>query len=144
MRFQNAESSLELGISSYEFPVGGPDGDDGNWLVMRATYTDEEGRDIKDSNSCLLTYELRQLAAGLKVLRAGIKDHYESCFTEPYFTLAAWDQGDDGYRVDVSFTMPNTMEDLDTAEVEARMTKEELTTLIDELDKLCQKYPDRI
>ena len=36
MRFQNAESSLELGISSYEFPVGGPDGDDGNWLVMRA------------------------------------------------------------------------------------------------------------
>ena len=83
MRFQNAESSLELGISSYEFPVGGPDGDDGNWLVMRATYTDEEGRIIKDSNSCLLTYELRQLAAGLKVLRAGIKDHYESCFTVP-------------------------------------------------------------
>ena len=43
-----------------------------------------------------------------------------------------------------SYTMPNTMEDLDTAEVEARMTKEELTALIDELDKLCQKYPDRI
>ena len=38
---------------------------------------------------------------------------------------------------------PNTMDGNDTAEVEARMTKAELTALIDELDKLCQKYPDR-
>jgi len=45
--------------------------------------------------------------------------------------------------VNVSFYLPNTMDGEDTAEVVARMTKAELTELVDELDKLCAKYPDR-
>ena len=55
--------------------------------------------------------------------------------------LSVWLRED--FLVDVSFYLPNTMDGNDTAEVEARMTKAELTALIDELDKLCQKYPDR-
>ena len=45
--------------------------------------------------------------------------------------------------MDVSFAMPNTMEDIDTAEIEVRMTKAEMEALIDELDGLCRKFPDR-
>ena len=144
MLFRNEESSLRLDIVNYEFPPDGgdPTSDDRNWLILRATYVDEDGDITKDSNSCLLTYELREMTAGLKVLNAGIKDRYDSSFVESYFALSAQADGED-FLVDVSFYLPNTMDGNDTAEVEARMTKAELTALIDELDKLCQKYPDR-
>lgn len=144
MLFKNDESSLELEITNYEFPAdgGAPDSDDRNWLVLRGTYTEETGMVIKDSNSCLLTYELREMTAGLKVLNAGIKDLYESSFTEPYFELSAAAEGE-GFLVDVAFSLPNTMEDIDTAELECTMSKAELTALIDELDALCGKFPDR-
>ncbi|WP_298029053.1 hypothetical protein [uncultured Dysosmobacter sp.] len=144
MLFQDGASSLKLDIMNYEFPAGGgdPGSDDRNWLVLRATWVREDGQVIKDSNSCLLTYELKELTAGLKVLNAGLKTAYESDFTEPYFLLAAQAEGE-GYRVDVSFVMPNTMEDEDTAELTCAMTKADMKALIDELDALCAKFPDR-
>ena len=145
MLFQSEDASLELDIVSYEFPPDGgeADSDDRNWLVLRATWTQEDGHVVKDSNSCLLTYELREMTAGLKVLNAGIKDHYESAFVEPYFEVAAQAEGEDAIRVAVSFFLPNTMDGDDTAEVTCAMTKADMTALIDELDKLCAKFPDR-
>ena len=145
MLFKNDGSSLKLDIVSYEFPpYGGADGsDDRNWLVLRATWITEDGEIIKDSNSCLLTYELQEMTAGLKVLNAGIRTYYETDFSEPYFALAAALTEQDTIVVGVSFYLPNTMDGEDTAEVVARMTKAELTELVDELDKLCAKYPDR-
>ena len=144
MLFKNEEVSLKLDIVNYEFPADGgdPTSDDRNWLVMRATWTNDEGQIVKDSNSCLLTYELREMTAGLKVLHAGIKDYYVSSFVEPYFEVAAMAEGEN-FQVDVSFYLPNTMDGEDTAEVAAHMTKEELAQLVEELDKLCAKYPDR-
>lgn len=144
MLFKNEEASLKLDIVNYEFPADGgdPTSDDRNWLVLRATWTNEEGYIVKDSNSCLLTYELREMAAGLKVLNAGIKDWYVSSFVEPYFEVAAQAEGEE-FLVDVSFYLPNTMDGDDTAEVAARMTKAELSALVEELDKLSAKYPDR-
>ena len=144
MLFKSEEASLKLDIVNYEFPAdaGDPTSDDRNWLVLRCAWTNEDGQVVKDSNSCLLTYELREMTAGLKVLNAGIKDAYESGFVEPYFELAAQADGED-FLVDVSFYLPNTMDGDDTAEIEARMTKADMTALIDELDKFCEKYPDR-
>ena len=143
MLFKNEDASLKLEVVCYEFPADGgvPGSDDRNWLVLRATYT-EDGQVIKDSNSCLLTYELREMTAGLKVLNAGIKTEYASAFVEPYFELAAQADGD-AFQMDASFFLPNTMDGEDTAEVSCTMTKAEMTALIDELDKLCAKYPDR-
>jgi len=145
MFFQNGESSLKLEIVNYEFPADGgtPGSDDRNWLVLRGTYTDEEGRVIRDTSPCLLTYELRELTAGLKVLCAGVKDLYESSFVEPYFELSA-EAGEEGsFLVSVSFVLANTMEDIDQAEVECVLTGPELRALIGELDGLCAKFPDR-
>ena len=144
MLFKNEEASLKLDIVNYEFPPDGgdPTSDDRNWLVLRATWIQEDGNVVKDSNSCLLTYELREMTAGLKVLNAGIKTEYASDFVEPYFELAAQVDGDD-FQVDVSFFLPNTMDGDDTAEVTCAMTKADMTALIDELDKLCAKFPDR-
>lgn len=144
MLFKNEEASLKLDIVNYEFPPDGgdPTSDDRNWLVLRATWTQEDGNVVKDSNSCLLTYELREMTAGLKVLNAGIKTEYASAFVEPYFELAAQADGDQ-FQVDVSFSLPNTMDGDDTAEMTCAMTKADMTALIDELDKLCAKFPDR-
>ena len=144
MLFKNEEASLKLDIVNYEFPPDGgdPTSDDRNWLVLRATWSQEDGNVVKDSNSSLLTYELREMTAGLKVLNAGIKTEYASDFVEPYFELAAQADGDD-FQVDVSFFLPNTMDGDDTAELTCAMTKADMTALIDELDKLCAKFPDR-
>ena len=144
MLFKNEEASLKLDIVNYEFPPDGgdPTSDDRNWLVLRATWTQEDGNVVKDSNSCLLTYELREMTAGLKVLNAGIKTEYASAFVEPYFELATQADGED-FQMDVSFFLPNTMDGDDTAELTCTMTKADMTALIDELDKLCAKYPDR-
>ena len=144
MLFKNDEVSLKLEILRYEFPADGGqyDTDDRNWLVMRGTYT-KDGLIIKDTNSCLLTYELREMAASLKVVRAGIKESYRSEFAEPYFMLSAAPAGAGKYAVWVSFALPNTMEDVDVAEVDCVMQDTELAALIEELDALCERFPDR-
>lgn len=145
MLFKNDEASLNLEIVNYELPEdsGAPDSDDRNWLVLRGTYTDEDGHVIRDSNSCLLTFELKELTAGLKVLKAGIRDSYDSDFSEPYFLFSARAEAEDRYIVDVSFTLPNTMEDIENAELSCVMTTAELRALIEELDALCKKFHDR-
>ena len=53
MLFKNEEASLKLDIVNYEFPPDGgdPTSDDRNWLVLRATWTQEDGNVVKDSNS---------------------------------------------------------------------------------------------
>jgi len=144
MLFQNDEASLKLDIANYEFPAdaGDPGSDDRNWLVLRCTWVNEDGLILKDSSSCLLTYELQEMTAGLKVVKAGLKQRYESDFAEPYFMLSADAEGE-GFRMFVSFTLPNTMEDEDVAELECEMTAAEMTALIEELDGLCKKFPDR-
>ena len=144
MLFRQGDASLQLDVVSYEFPADGgvPGSDDRNWLVLRCAWTNEEGEIRKDSNSCLLTYELRDMAAGLKVLHGGIRDSYAGDFVEPYFELAAQAEGE-GFRISVTFFLPNTMDGEDTAEVECVMTAAELKALIEELDQLSAKFPDR-
>lgn len=144
MLFKNDSESLQLDIVNYEFPAdgGAPGSDDRNWLVLRATWKTEDGI-VKDTNSCLLTYELREMTAGLKVLNAGIREYYESLFAEPYFSVVGQLTERDTVALEVTFYLPNTMEGDETAEIECEMTHEEMKELIGELDKLCAKFPDR-
>ena len=109
MLFQNQDSSLKLEVFNYELPAdgGAPDSDDRNWLVLRCTWI-EDGEIHKDSNSCLLTYELREMTAGLKVVRAGIKTAYESDFVEPFFSLDLRAEGEDAFRTWVRFFLGRT------------------------------------
>lgn len=144
MLFKGEDTSLQLDVVSYELPAGegDPNSDDRNWLVLRAKWINEDGEIVIDSNSCLLTYELSDMRVGLKVLEAGLKGTYESDFAAPYFLLAA-DAEDDGFRFYVSFFLPNTMDGEDTATVRCFMDKAQMKALIDELERLCAKFPDR-
>ena len=84
------------------------------------------------------------MTAGLKVLKAGIRDVYVSDFQEDfYFSLAARAAGEGTFAFGVSFYLPNTMDGDDTAEITCTMEAQELGALIDELDRLCEKFPDR-
>ena len=144
MLFKGEDCSLNLDIVSYELPEGegDPTSDDRNWLVLRAKWINEEGEITIDSNSCLLTYELADMAVGLKVLNSGLKNNYEGVFASPYFLMAA-DAEDDGFRFYVSFFLPNTMDGDDTAMVRCFMDKAQMETLIAELDRYRAKFPDR-
>lgn len=141
MYFQDNASSLRLDVVNYELAEDS-DAEERNWLVLRCTWVDEEGTIRKDSNSCLTTWELRELSAGLKVLRAGLKESYHSDFTESFFQVDAWPEGE-AFRLDVSFVLPNTMDGDDTAEITCTMDQKEMEALIGELDRLCEKFPDR-
>ena len=144
MVFENEDAKLRLEVWNYEFPADGgmPDSDDRNWLVLRGTYT-EDGMVVKDSNSCLLTYELKEMTAGLKVLKAGIRDFYVSSFVEPSFELVAKAAGEGTFQVEVTFAMANTMDLPDGVELQTVMTTEQMEALIDDLDKACARFPER-
>jgi len=143
MLFQNESVSLRLDITAYELPEdAGGDPEDRNWLVLRAVYTGEDGQVVKDSNACLLAGELEAMTAGLKVLNAGVKERYDSEFTLPYFTLSAAAEGE-GFRFLVTFSLPNSMDLVDDAEVLGTMDKAAMKALIDELDRLRARFPER-
>ena len=144
MLFRNDEASLQLDIVNYEFPYADPGSEDSQWLVLRATWRREDGDVVKDSNSCLQTFELQSMTAGLKVVKAGIRDLYVSDFQEDfYFSLGVRALEDGTFEAAVSFYLPNTMDGDDTAELTCPMTAAELGALIDELDRLCEKFPER-
>ena len=71
-------------------------------------------------------------------------DVYVSDFQENfYFSVGARALGDGTFEVVVSFYLPNTMDGDDTAEITCTMDQKEMEALIGELDRLCEKFPDR-
>ena len=52
-----------------------------------------------------------------------------------------------GFEVDTGLpipgNLPNTMDGDDTAEITCTMDQKEMEALIGELDRLCEKFPDR-
>lgn len=144
MQLKNENAGLKLEIVNYEFPEAGAWADEyeRNWLLVRCTWVDEDGYTHKDSNACLLAQELAGLTAGLKVLLAGIRERYDSDFVEPDFSLSAWaEEGD--FRVSASFYLPNTMDGDDMAELDCRLTDEELKAVIADLERDCARFPER-
>ena len=144
MLFQGEDSSLELTVAGYELQDPDGSGDEKNWLVLRCTWHREDGSVRKDSCGCIRTYELTALNAGLKVLRAGLRNRFESELQEPWFTLQMAALPGERFSFAVSFYLPNTMDGEDTAEVEGEMSPEELRGITEELDRACRKYPDRV
>lgn len=143
MLFQNNDASLTLTVTGYEFRDGGIAGtNDNNWLIVKGVYKEDDLL-IVDRTSCLLTEELQEMSTGLKILVAGIKPVYESDFSEPFFIFSAECTGENSYLVSVSFALPNTMEDIDTADLEVTMNGKQLQELIAELDRTAEKFPVR-
>ena len=146
MLFDDGTSSVNLSIIRYEFPDGEgvSDGADRNWLLLRCTWKREDGEIRQDSGCYLMTFELQELTAGLKVLRAGIKSSYTCDFVEPYFTLNARAEGEDAFFIEVSFLLQNSMDGDDRAEIACTMDNAALKNIIEELDAACRRFPPRM
>lgn len=145
MVFREGDEILEIEILRYErrLEETDPGTDDRNWLVLRGTWTRDDGTVRKGTSACLLTYELQELCAGLKVLRAGIRERYESDLMAPGLSLTGRAVDGDRFALDVSFWFPDTMDGDDTAEISCMLGKADLRALTDELDRLCAAFPDR-
>ena len=77
------------------------------------------------------------------MLAAGIRDEYASEFQEPYFELTIQKTGDDTFQAAVAFTMLNSPEDWDTAEVELECDTACLKSWITELEQAEKRFPPR-
>lgn len=146
MKFDNGKKSLTLSVVNYEFPERTGKGEeydyDANWLVLRAEY--REGRSLRSfENSCVLTYELQDLAAGLKLLAGGVQECYESSFTEPYFEVAAELMGISHYMVYASFAMLVAEDQWENFSVECVLDDTALKALAEEIDAECRAFPEK-
>ncbi|MEG1682426.1 MAG: hypothetical protein RR295_01265 [Oscillospiraceae bacterium] len=145
MLFKQGRECLKIEVLGYEFPTGGaPGSDDANWLSLRGTYTAPDGTMTCGANSCLLASETAELAAGLKVLAAGVTEDFLSRLQEPYFELAAESDGETGFLVSVTFVIPLKNDDVFPAELEVPFTKRKLLELAGELEETAEKYPPRV
>ena len=146
MKFINGERSLTIDVVGYEFPDrvgGGEEYDyDANWLILRGTYCDGKTESIFE-NSCVLTCELQALAAGLKLMSAGVQDMYQSEFNDPYFEVTAELIGLNRYLIYASFSMLVAEDKWKNFGVECFLTDEELKVLIADIDKANRDFPEK-
>lgn len=147
MRFDNGERSLTLRVVGYEFPERTGAGEeydyDANWLVLEGIYRDSKG-ERSFRNSCLLTTELQQLAAGLKLLHSGVQDVYESEFNDPYFEVTGELMGPGRYLLYASFSMLVSEDRWQNFGTECILTMDELKALIEEIESECRAWPEKV
>lgn len=147
MKFANGERSLSIRVLDYEFPEctgAGEEYDyDANWLVLEGVYRDGKS-ERSFQNSCLLTTELQQLAAGLKLLLSGVQDVYQSEFTEPYFEVTAELIGIDQYLLYAGFAMLVSEEKWQSFGTECFLSGEGLKALIAEIEAESRAWPEKL
>ncbi len=147
MIFKDGEKTLKLQVLGYEFPElngkGAEYSFEANWLVLRGTYTNEDGETAIFTKGCVLTYELTALAAELKVLAAGLKNGFISDFEEPVLFMEVDAVEEGNFRVKVSFVMDMDDADLEPESIEMTMTAEEVKALAAEVQELADHYPEK-
>ncbi len=147
MIFSGGEKTLKLQVLGYEFPElsgKGPEYDfDANWLVLRGTYTNEEGETAIFTRGCVLTYELTALAAELKVVAAGLKSGFRSDFEEPVLFMEVDAAAEGNFLMKVSFVMDLDDADLDAESVEMTVSADELKALAEEVQEFARRFPEK-
>lgn len=144
MTFQNDTKSLTLTVSAYEFPDRDGKGEDfdfdANWLVLHGEY--REGRSLRTfDNSCLLTTELQELIAALKLMIGGVRDSFQSEFTDPYFELSIEALDLTRFMVYASFSMLVAENEWKNFDVESVVDTDGLKKLLDEAERESKNFP---
>ena len=139
MIFTDGEKTLKLQILGYEFPELSGKGSEysfeANWLVLRGTYTNEDGETAIFTKGCVLTYELTALA--------GLKNGFVSDFEEPVLFMQVDAAEECNFRMKVSFVMDMDEADIEPDSIEMMMTAEEVKTLAGEVQELADRYPEK-
>lgn len=98
MRIEDKNKTKEFGVIGYQFPNAGrskpnnPDYD-ANWLTVQVGYAEDETTAVF-RDSCVLTWELKEMADALSEILDGRETAYISDFMEPYLKFAVARTGD--------------------------------------------------
>ena len=134
------DKRLELDILGYEFPEGGSDLYDVNWLVVGVAY-DDGSLSFREADSCLLAYELRELTEALDGIVEGRETGLIRTFTEPYLSFAVTRVGE-VYALQVRFVY-DTSEGWKAVGVCQGMDRRALAELNAELKSMYARFPRR-
>lgn len=92
MRIKDENKTIEFYILGYQFPnakyskPNNPDYDD-NWLTVKVEYT-ENGKAETYRDSCVLTWELKEIMDAISDVLVSSKSAYISDFMESYLKFA--------------------------------------------------------
>ena len=132
--------SLELEVLGYEFPDAEDDYFDANWLNVGIRY-DDGILSFRQVDSCLLAFELKELALALDAILEGRESGTITDFTEPYLALSVTRAGET-YAVQVRFVY-DTANPLKEVCVCEGMDRRGLTELNNGLKKMYARFPRR-
>lgn len=144
MIFQNDTKRLTLTVTAYEFPERDGKGEefdyDANWLVLHGEYA-EGGTLYTCDNSCLLTTELQEIAAALKLIIGGVQDSFQSDFADPYFELVIEALDMTRFMVYASFSVPVAKDEWRDFGVESVTDIAGLKALLSDVEQSCKAFP---
>ncbi|MBR4692867.1 MAG: hypothetical protein IKP17_08920 [Oscillospiraceae bacterium] len=134
------DKRLELDILGYEFPEGGSDLYDVNWLVVGVAY-DDGSLSFRQEDSCLLAYELRELTEALDGIVEGRETGLIRTFMEPYLSIAVTRVGE-VYALQVRFVY-DTAGPWKAVGVCRGLDRRELAELNERLKAMYARFPRR-
>ena len=134
------DKRLELDILGYEFPDAEDDYFDANWLNVGIHY-DDGSLSFRQVDSCLLSFELKELTETLDAILEGRETGTATDFMEPYLTLSVTRKGE-GYDVQSRFVY-DTGSPWKEVCVCQEMDSRELADLNTELKKMYARFPRR-
>ena len=146
MKITDGNHSIEFGVIGYEFDnAARPKGEeldyDANWLTIKVSYT-EMDYTAGFQDSCLLTWELAEMAEKLQKLAEGEETEWCSDFLEPYLSFET-ETVPGGFALQIRFVFGNENGEWREIIAEQVLDREQLLNICTELNGYLQHFPQR-
>lgn len=146
MKITDKCNTIEFGIIGYQFPNAGrskpndPDYD-ANWLTVQVGYTEDETTAVFQ-DSCVLTWELKEMADALSEMLDDRETAYISEFMEPYLKFAVARAGDN-FTFTIDFVCDVSDGEWKKIKATQLLDREQLSAVLDEVKQYLITYPAR-
>lgn len=145
MILHQGNKSIEFTIAGYQYPETKSLKEkfdyDTNWLMCELKYSDAEiCETYKDT--CLLTYELEEMADAFSEILDGSEDGYISEFMEPYLKVAAA-RVDEKIVVIFQYVYDTTDGVWKDRKIKTLLSQESATEMVQSLKDLVSEYSER-
>lgn len=145
MLISEKNKSINFNIIGYEFPYEKSSNKefnyDANWLHIEVVYCDKNTNETY-TDTCLLTYELSEMANTLQKIINDEENSYISNFLEPYLSVCIT-KIDEFIIFVFSFVFDTTEGKWSTIGVTAKLTLEEAKNKLKELKDMELKFPEK-
>lgn len=146
MRIKNGNKYLEFLVLNYQFPnfsrALNNDIFDVNWLTIQVKYSNDSLKEYVYTDSCLLTFELKEIIEEFTKVANGISKEYKSDFIEPYLNIELENKKGE-YVVEISFVTSTCSDEWEEIGVKSSLNQKELLQFIDYMNSELSKFPER-